>query len=97
MWVLTIQSLLGQRGEAHTHTHTDSLGHVRIFCCRHMLVPCPIEQGPHESYGVTFDVGVVSGEFLWLPRGHKGSQRRQPLTLLVVALFTLLPKIGPQS
>jgi len=61
-----------------------------------MLVPCPIEQGPYESYGVTFDVGVVSGKFLWLPRGHKGSQRRQPLTPLVVTPFSVFPKIGPQ-
>lgn len=60
-----------------------------------MLVLCPIEQGPHESYGVAFDVGVVSGEFLWLPRGHKGSRRRQPLAPLVVTLFTRFPKIGP--
>lgn len=55
-----------------------------------------VEQVPYEPYGVTSDVGVVSGEFLWLPRGHKGSQRCQPLAPLVVMIFTLLPKIGPQ-
>lgn len=45
----------------------------RTIWFRHVLAPCPTQQCPHDLYRVIFDVGLGSGEFLWLPRGHRAS------------------------
>lgn len=45
----------------------------RTIWFRHVLAPCPTEWCPHDPYGVISDVGLGSGEFLWLPKGHRAS------------------------